>query len=447
MGNACAGHSHREAVKVNVARKSSLAHADSTSIYPMDNFDLTVIGGGIVGLATAMRMARNHPKLRCAVLEKEAELGTHQTGHNSGVLHSGIYYRPGSIKAQTCVAGKRALQEFCDEHGVHYQLCGKVIVATRPEELPRLDELRRRAQANGVDGVEMIGPSGLRDIEPHCTGLQALHAPFTGIIDFGEVARTYARLFETGGGTIRTSCEVTSVTRSSGKFIIETSRDPLETRRLINCAGLFVDRVAALTPGFVDDVHSGIDEAVRVVPFRGEYHRLKSEKQGLVKGLVYPVPDPQFPFLGVHFTPTIHGHVEVVPNAILAFARQGYRQTDVNLRDVYEILSYGGFWRMARKHWKTSLPELRRAFVKPAFTRELQRLIPAIQSNDLVYSSAGVRAQAVSASGRLVDDFVIAESESAIHVLNAPSPGATSSLGIADIICRTASQHFDLHAS
>ena len=413
----------------------------------METFDLTVIGGGIVGLATAMRMVRDHPGLRCALLEKEAELGKHQTGHNSGVLHSGIYYRPGSVKAQTCVAGKKALLEFCDEHGIHYDLCGKVIIATSPEELPRLEELHRRAQANGVEGVRAIGPEELREIEPHCTGLQALHAPFTGIIDFGDVARTYARLFEAAGGAIRTSCEVTGMTRSPRGFVIETSQDTLETRSMINCAGLFVDRVAAMTPGFAASVRGGIDEPVRIVPFRGEYHRLKPEKQGFVKGLVYPVPDPQFPFLGVHFTPTVHGRVEVGPNAVLAFARQGYRQSDVNLRDLYEIFSYGGFWAMARKHWKTSLPELRRSFDRRAFTRALQRLIPAIQSEDLVYSGAGVRAQAVSASGRLVDDFVIAESEGAIHVLNAPSPGATSSLGIADTICRTAAQHFDLRAS
>ncbi|MCY4439101.1 MAG: L-2-hydroxyglutarate oxidase [Deltaproteobacteria bacterium] len=413
----------------------------------MEKFDLTIIGGGIVGLATAMRMVRDHPGLRCALLEKETDLGTHQTGHNSGVLHSGIYYRPGSVKAQTCVAGKEALLEFCDEHGIHYDLCGKVIVATRPEELPRLEELHRRAEANGVEGVRAIGPEELREIEPHCTGLQALHAPFTGIIDFGDVAQAYARLFEAGGGAIRKSCEVTGMARLPGGFVIETSRDALETRSLINCAGLFVDRVAAMTPGFAASVRGGIDEPVRIVPFRGEYHRLKPEKQGFVKGLVYPVPDPQFPFLGVHFTPTVHGRVEVGPNAVLAFARQGYRQSDVNLRDLYEIFSYGGFWGMARKHWKTSLPELRRSFDKRAFTRELQRLIPAIQSEDLVYSGAGVRAQAVSASGKLVDDFVIAESEGAIHVLNAPSPGATSSLGIADTICRTAARSFALQAS
>ena len=413
----------------------------------METFDLTVIGGGIVGLATAMRMARDHPGLRCALLEKEAELGTHQTGHNSGVLHSGIYYRPGSVKAQTCVAGKKALLEFCDEHGIHYDLCGKVIIATSPEELPRLEELHRRAQANGVEGVRTIGPEELREIEPHCTGLQALHAPFTGIIDFGDVARTYARLFEAAGGAIRTSCEVTGMTRSPRGFVIETSQDTLETRSMINCAGLFVDRVAAMTPGFASSVHGGIDEPVRIIPFRGEYHRLKPEKQGFVKGLVYPVPDPQFPFLGVHFTPTVHGRVEVGPNAVLAFARQGYRQSDFNLRDLYEIFSYRGFWGMARKHWKTSLPELRRSFDRRAFTRALQRLIPAIQSEDLVYSGAGVRAQAVSASGRLVDDFVIAESDGAIHVLNAPSPGATSSLGIADTICRTAARTFALQAS
>ena len=331
----------------------------------METFDLTVIGGGIVGLATAMRMVRDHPGLRCALLEKEAELGKHQTGHNSGVLHSGIYYRPGSVKAQTCVAGKKALLEFCDEHGIHYDLCGKVIIATSPEELPRLEELHRRAQANGVEGVRAIGPEELREIEPHCTGLQALHAPFTGIIDFGDVARTYARLFEAAGGAIRTSCEVTGMTRSPRGFVIETSQDTLETRSMINCAGLFVDRVAAMTPGFAASVRGGIDEPVRIVPFRGEYHRLKPEKQGFVKGLVYPVPDPQFPFLGVHFTPTVHGRVEVGPNAVLAFARQGYRQSDVNLRDLYEIFSYGGFWGHGAKALE-DLPARAPALVRQA---------------------------------------------------------------------------------
>ena len=406
----------------------------------METFDLTVIGGGIVGLATAMRLGQDHPGLRCALLEKEPELGAHQTGHNSGVLHSGIYYRPGSVKARTCVAGKKALLEFCDEHGVRYDLCGKVIVATRPEEVPRLEELHRRARANGVEGVRMIGPEELREIEPHCVGLRALHAPFTGIIDFGEVARAYVRQFRALGGVVRTSCELTGVVRSSRGFVLETSREPLETRTLINCAGLFVDRVAAMTPGFASGVRSGVEEPVRIVPFRGEYHRLTEDRQSLVRGLVYPVPDPRFPFLGVHFTPTVHGRVEVGPNAVLAFARQGYRQADVNLRDLYEIFSYRGFWAMARKHWRTSLPELRRSFDKRAFVRELQRLVPAIRSEDLVYRGAGVRAQAVSANGRLVDDFVIAESEGAVHVLNAPSPGATSSLGIAEEICRSAAR-------
>lgn len=406
----------------------------------METFDLTVIGGGIVGLATAMRLGREHPGLRCALLEKEPELGAHQTGHNSGVLHSGIYYRPGSVKAQTCVAGKKALLEFCDEHGIRYDLCGKVIVATRPEEVPRLEELHRRAGANGVEGVRMIGPEELREIEPYCAGLRALHAPFTGIIDFGEVARAYARQFRARGGVIRTSCELTGVARSSRGFVLETSLDPLETRTLVNCAGLFVDRVAAMTPGFASGVRNGVDEPVRIVPFRGEYHRLTEDRKSLVKGLVYPVPDPRFPFLGVHFTPTVHGRVEVGPNAVLAFARQGYRQTDLNLRDLYEIFSYRGFWAMARKHWKTSLPEIRRSFDKRAFVRELQRLVPEVRSEDLVYRGAGVRAQAVSASGKLVDDFVIAESEGAVHVLNAPSPGATSSLGIADEVCRSAAR-------
>jgi len=412
----------------------------------MAKFDLTIIGGGIIGLATAYRLNRDFPNLRIIVLEKEETLATHQTGHNSGVIHSGIYYRPGSVKALTCVTGRRALIEFCDQHEIHYTLCGKVIVATQEDEVPRLEELNRKAEANGVPDIEMIGPERLREIEPHCQGVRALHVPGTGIIDFTQVAATYARLFQEAGGTISTGWRVTGITNSVDGFVIETSNDPVETRFMINCAGLFVDRVAAMTPGFATGQSDDSPEPVRIIPFRGEYHRIKPEKHYLVKGLIYPVPDPQYPFLGVHYTPTVHGHLEVGPNAVLAFARQGYRQTDINARDLLGILSFKGFWAMARKHWKTSLPELRRSFDKNAFTRALQQLVPEIQKDDLVYSGAGVRAQAVSASGALIDDFLIAQSKGAVHVLNAPSPGATSSLGIAEKVVGIAAERFELGA-
>lgn len=410
----------------------------------MDKYDISIIGGGIIGLAVAYRLAQDHPDLRLAVLEKEVELARHQTGHNSGVIHSGIYYRPGSVKALTCVKGRQALLEFCDRHGIHYDLRGKVIVATSEDDLPRLEELHRKAQANGVPGIEMIGPERLREIEPHCRGLRALHVPGTGIIDFTHVAEQYAALFRAAGGAVLTSCEVKGIRHTSGCFVIETSNNPLETRFIINSAGLFVDRVAAMTPGFDPRHPPGLAEAVRIIPFRGEYHRIKEEKHYLVKGLIYPVPDPRFPFLGVHYTPTVHGHLEVGPNAVLAFAREGYRQTDVKLQDLCGIFSFKGFWAMARKYWKTSLPELRRSFDKRAFTRALQQLVPEIEADDLVYSGAGVRAQAVSASGALIDDFLIAHSGRAVHVLNAPSPGATSSLGIAEKVGEIAAKEFGL---
>lgn len=417
-------------------------HRNRENFMAENSVDLAVVGGGIIGLASAWQLSQKYPRLKIVVLEKEGQLATHQTGHNSGVIHSGIYYRPGSIKASTCVAGRSALLAFCDRKQIFYKLCGKVIVATRPEELPRLEELFRRARANGVAGIERIGPERLKEIEPHVRGLQALYSPGTGIIDFTRVAAAYAQEFCEQGGEIQTSCEVQGILQASGGVVLESTRGPIHARFLINCAGLHVDRVAAMTRGF--QCADPVDEPVRIVPFRGEYHRIIPAKHHLVKGLVYPVPDPQFPFLGVHFTPTVEGHLEVGPNAILAFAREGYRQSDLQVSDLLGTLSFKGFWAMARKHWKTSLPEIRRSLSKKAFTRELQRLIPEVGADDLVYSGSGVRAQAVSASGMLLDDFLIRQSGNTIHVLNAPSPGATASLAIAERVAQAAATGFAL---
>ncbi|MBI4528997.1 MAG: L-2-hydroxyglutarate oxidase [Deltaproteobacteria bacterium] len=404
-------------------------------------FNLSVIGGGILGLATAMEFARRVPGIRLLVLEKERGVAAHQTGHNSGVIHSGIYYKPGSLKAQTCVSGRTALLQFCEENSIRYDLCGKVIVATGEEELPRLEELFRRGKANGVEGLEIIGPERLREIEPHAHGIRALYAPTSGIIDFTQVAEVYAQKIRDMGGEILTSAQLKRIIPESGGITLETTAGEFRTRHLINCAGLFADRIARMETGAGP---SKAREQLRIVPFRGEYYKLAPEKQFLVRALVYPVPDPRFPFLGVHFTRKIHGEVEAGPNAVLAFAREGYEKTDVNVRDLWEIFSYRGFLSIARKYWKTGLGEFYRSISKAAFVKALQKLIPEIRSDDLMPGGAGVRAQAISPAGQLVDDFVIAESARAIHVLNAPSPGATASLAIGKRIVDIASKAFSL---
>lgn len=400
----------------------------------MHPFDLTVIGGGIVGLATAMEIAEKYPRMKLLVLEKEKEIALHQTGHNSGVIHSGIYYRPGSIKAQTCVAGRKALLEFCDRNGIPYDLCGKVVVATGEGELPRLEELLRRGTANGVEGLEMIGPERLKEIEPHATAIKALYAPTTGIIDFTKVAQAYARRIRSQGGEILTSHEVKKIAPREGGLILETPRGEFHSRHLINCAGLYSDHVAGMM-GRSD---------LRIIPFRGEYYRIAPERQFLVKGLIYPVPDPRFPFLGVHFTRTIHGDVEAGPNAVLAFAREGYRKKDIDLRDLWSTFSYKGFWSLAGNHWRMGLEEMYRSISKRAFVKALQRLMPDIREDDLIAGGAGVRAQAVAPTGALLDDFEITQAGNAIHVLNAPSPGATSSLAIGKKIVEIAARAFSL---
>lgn len=406
-----------------------------------ESYNLTIIGGGIIGLATALKIVEAYPRTKLLILEKESRLACHQTGHNSGVIHSGIYYKPGSLKARTCVSGRKALIDFCAQNAVPYDLCGKVIVATSDEELPRLEELHRRGVANGLEGVVMIGPERLREIEPKAAGVKALYVPATGIIDYTSVAEAYANKIRAAGAEIRTSSRVTGIITSRGEIIVQSASGDYRTNYLINCCGLQSDLVAKT-------MQTGDGEAPgqehRIIPFRGEYYKLTAEKHHLVRNLIYPVPDPAFPFLGVHFTRMIKGGVEAGPNAVLAFAREGYRKTDLSIGDLWSTLSYKGFWAMAGKYWQTGCGEFYRSFSKQAFVKALQKLLPEIAAHDLVAGGSGVRAQAVSANGALVDDFVIKQSRNAIHVLNAPSPGATASLAIGQSIAEMAAKTFAL---
>ena len=398
-------------------------------------YDVAIAGGGIIGLSTAMHLTQRFPGLRVAVLEKESELATHQTGHNSGVIHSGIYYRPGSHKANFCVAGVQKLIDFCDENEIEYERCGKVIVATDESELGRLDNLYERGVANGVEGLEVIGPERLREIEPHAAGIKALWSPATGIADYPKVAQAYASKFAHAGGDIFTEAPVQGIQRNSDGVALQTPKGTVQAKHMINCAGLYADRVAAMVEERVD---------VKIVPFRGEYFTLRPESHHLVSGLIYPVPDPRFPFLGVHYTRNIWGSVEAGPNAVLALSREGYRKSDLNLGESLETFVYPGFWKMTAKHWRTGLSEMRRSYSKGIFLRDLQRLLPEIREEDLAPGGSGVRAQAVARNGALLDDFSIIRGREAVHVLNAPSPGATSSLAIGEHIVDLAAEAFGL---
>ena len=386
--------------------------------------DLLIIGGGIVGLATAYRYQQRYPGRSVRVLEKEPQLAAHQTGRNSGVLHSGIYYKPGSLKAKNCREGKQAMEEFCRAEGVPFDVCGKVIVATSEAELPRLADILARGQANGVR-CELIDRPRLLEIEPHAAGLQAIHVPDTGIVDYAVVCDRLAARIRDASGEIVLSARVTSFRSTADAMTVETSAGVFAARQAVNCAGLHSDRLAKLT---------GQPPPVRIIPFRGEYFKLRPEAESLVRTLIYPVPDPAFPFLGVHFTRTIGGGVECGPNAVLAFARQGYRKTDVNLRDLADSLTYPGFLRLAAKYWRVGAGEMWRSLSKRAFVRALQRLVPDIRPKHLDPAPAGVRAQALARDGSLVDDFLIEQSDRIVNVLNAPSPAATSSLQIAQSI-------------
>ncbi|HVR75633.1 MAG TPA: L-2-hydroxyglutarate oxidase [Planctomycetota bacterium] len=401
-------------------------------------FDVAVVGGGIVGLAAAHRLLAAYPSQKLVLLEKEPDLGAHQTGHNSGVIHSGLYYRPGSAKARACVLGAELMKAFCREYGIPFEICGKVVVATEERELPALEELHRRGVANGVPDLAVIGPEKLREIEPHAAGIRALHVPQAGIIDYRAVARKLGSLVGETGGDVRCATRVRAIRGDGDGLVIETTRGPFLARRLISCAGLHSDRVARM---------EGSDPSARIVPFRGEYYDLDPSRESLVRGLIYPVPDARFPFLGVHFTRRIGGGVEAGPNAVLALAREGYRKGQWNARDLAGILGYPGFWKLAFRFWRTGLDEVIRSYSKRAFVAALQRLVPEVREEDVRKTGSGVRAQALDPSGRLVDDFLIVERPRALHVLNAPSPAATASLAIGDEIARRAGEAFGLAES
>ena len=396
----------------------------------MSQADVLIVGGGIVGLATGYQLLRRFPDLQVTVLEKEAELAVHQTGHNSGVLHSGIYYKPGSLRAMNCRSGKQAMEEFCETEGIDYEICGKVIVAVDQDELPRLEQIYQRGQQNEVR-CEMIGPQRLAELEPHTAGIQAIHVPEAGICNFRQVSLKLAERLREQGATLQTNARVKRIRRQSSGVVVESKGGVFQARYLVNCAGLHSDRVARLT---------GFRTPSKIVPFRGEFYALKPQAEPLCRNLIYPVPDPRFPFLGVHFTRMIEGGVECGPNAVLAFAREGYRKRDVNLYDLAEALTYPGFLRLACRHWRAGCGELWRSFNKRAFVRALQRLVPGIRSQDLVASRAGVRAQAVSPNGQLVDDFKIRADECIVNVDNAPSPAATSALNIGRLVVETLAQ-------
>jgi L-2-hydroxyglutarate oxidase LhgO len=406
------------------------------------HYDLAIVGAGIVGLAAAREFLLRQPALRVIVLEKEAAIASQQSGHNSGVIHSGIYYTPGSLKARACVEGQQAMLAFCREQGIPFELCGKVIVALDESELPRLEDLYQRGIKNGVQGLEFIEPERLRELEPYAAGIKAIHSPNTGIIDYVQVAQAYAGQVREHGGEIVTGCEVTALTtreaqtvlgiRQAGVVTLETE---IHARYVITCGGLQSDKLSRM---------SGKDSQVHIVPFRGDYYVLRPEKRHVVRGLIYPVPDPRFPFLGVHFTRRLNGEVWAGPNAVLAFAREGYGRWQINPGDLWEVLSFGGFWKMAAQYWQAGLAEMYRDYVKEAYVKEVQRYIPELQAADLLPGPSGVRAQALSADGRLVDDFLIQRGENIVHVQNAPSPAATSSLVIARMIVDEAWRNFDL---
>ncbi len=382
--------------------------------------DVAVIGGGIIGLATALALNESDPRLRIVVLEKESQPGTHQTGHNSGVIHAGIYYKPGSYKAKLCVEGVRLMKAFCANNAVPVENCGKVIVATSAAELPRLRALHERGVANGVPGLRLIEPAELHEIEPHARAVGALHSPETAIVDYGCVIEAMARKLHASGVEIRTSAAVRAVHIRPGAAVVESASGSFEAQQLVNCAGLHADRVARL---------AGMEPTVQIIPFRGEYYTLRPE-QRVVRGLIYPVPDPDLPFLGVHFTKRIQGDYEAGPNAVLAFAREGYRWSTIDGGELAGMLAYRGFWRMAMRYWRTGIFEMYRSLRKKAFLHALQVLVPDLCEDDMLAGGSGVRAQAVTPEGTLVDDFQILTGPRTIHVLNAPSPAATASLAI-----------------
>lgn len=390
-------------------------------------YDITIIGGGIVGLATALRIKEQQPALKVLLLEKENEVAKHQTGHNSGVIHSGLYYKPGSLKAINCIRGYQMLVDFCEKEGVAYDLCGKIVVATTEEQRPLLRNLFERGNQNGLTQNRMISEGEMKEIEPHVKGLEGIWVPYTGIIDYKTVCEKYAEKFRLLDGEVRFNEKVTDIkNRNTHSEVVTATGKVFETKLVVNCAGLYSDKVAQLTqPEHIN---------VRIIPFRGEYYKIRPEKHYLVKNLIYPVPDPNFPFLGVHFTRMIEGGIEAGPNAVFAFKREGYNKMDINVPEMLESLSWPGFQKVAMKYWRTGMGEYYRSFSKAAFTKALQGLIPEIQSEDLIPGGSGVRAQACDHDGGLLDDFSIIENKAAINVCNAPSPAATSSLSIGQTV-------------
>ena len=401
-------------------------------------YDIAIVGGGIVGLATTLALTDAHPRARMVVLDKEPRIASHQTGHNSGVIHSGAYYKPGSLKARLCVQGAKLMKQFCDTHGIQWEGCGKLIVATDEAELPRLQTIYDRAVANGLVGVKRLIAEEVTQYEPHCRAVSALHVPETGIVDYAQVAERMAGIIRDRGVDILTEAGVSAIRRDGDGLVLETAKGDVHARHLVNCAGLHSDRVAAMM---------GIRPEVQIVPFRGEYYMLKPERRWLVQNLIYPVPDPEFPFLGVHFTRTIHGDVEAGPNAVLAFAREGYSLGRVRPTELARTFGYPGFWNMARRYWRMGSYELYRSASKAAFVRSLQKLVPDVEADHIERGGAGVRAQAVAADGSLVDDFKINVTPGAVHVVNAPSPAATASIAIGRHIATIAADTFRLSGS
>jgi L-2-hydroxyglutarate oxidase LhgO len=398
-------------------------------------YDIAIAGGGIVGLATGRELLLRHPHLKLIVLEKEDVLASHQTGHNSGVIHSGIYYKPGSLKAQLCTQGRKMLWEYCDAKHIEYKNVGKLIVATEESELPNLEELHRRGIANGIDGLEIVDEAGIREREPYCRGVKAIFSPVTGIVDYGIVARSYGDDIRAMGGTVETGREVTGIDRKGDRTILHTKKGDVEAKYVVTCGGLMADRLAKMSGGTSDP---------KIVPFRGDYLILRPEKRHLVKGNIYPVPDPNFPFLGVHFTPRMNGDIWLGPNAVLAFSREGYNFTTINPADLFETLTYSGFIRMASKYFSTGMGEMYRDVLRSAYVKALQRYIPELQVEDTLPGPAGVRAQAMMADGSLVDDFVFDGEAGVVNVRNAPSPAATSSLAIGKFVADEADKRFGL---
>jgi len=396
-------------------------------------YDIIIIGAGIVGLATALQIKKQRPSAKLLVVDKEAKIAAHQTGHNSGVIHSGLYYKPGSLKATNCIDGYRMLVDFCRENEIDFELPGKVVVATTNDEVPLMENLHKRGEQNGLNGIKRLNAEEIKEYEPHISGVSALYVPQTGIVDYVKISKKYAELIQQYDGEIMLGEKVENINTQGKHIEVETSRNKYRCDLVVNCSGLYSDKVAKLT---------GQELSVKIIPFRGEYYKLKKEKEHLINNLVYPVPDPNFPFLGVHFTRMANGGIEAGPNAVLAFQREGYSKSDIRFSELAETLAWPGFQKVALKYWKTGVGELYRSFSKAAFTKALQKLLPELQENDLEPGGAGVRAQACDKNGGLIDDFLILENEYAVNVCNAPSPAATSSLSIGKTVAERVLKRF-----